>query len=63
MLDIFGALGAFSTLNCIYFVMLLAGILWTAIVLLGGIVSDIDLPNVDIDLPGVDLPGLLPHNR
>ncbi len=48
MLDLFDS---FSTLNCIYFVMLMAGIIWTAIVLLGGAVSSVDIPDMDIDVP------------
>jgi len=49
MLDVFSS---FSTLNCVYFMMLLAGIIWTAIVLIGGAVSGVDVP--DVDVPGVD---------
>lgn len=55
MLDLFSA---FSTLNCIYFFMLAAGIIWTAIVLIGGAASDIDLPDIhlgDVDVSGLDL--------
>jgi membrane protein implicated in regulation of membrane protease activity len=55
MLDFLGALGSFSTLNCVYFFMLLAGVVWTAIVLIGGAIASVDLP--DIDLSGLDLPG------
>ena len=36
MLDLFDA---FSTLNCIYFIMLMTGIIWTAVVLIGGAVG------------------------
>jgi membrane protein implicated in regulation of membrane protease activity len=57
MLDFLSTFSAFSTLNCVYFVLLLAGVLWTAIVLIGGAVASIDLPDVGIDMPAVDLPG------
>lgn len=49
MLDIFSS---FSTLNCVYFIMLMAGIIWTVVVLIGGAVSDVDVP--DVDVPGID---------
>jgi hypothetical protein len=49
MLDVFSS---FSTLNCVYFIMLMAGIIWTVVVLIGGAISDVDVPNVDV--PGVD---------
>jgi membrane protein implicated in regulation of membrane protease activity len=55
MLDFLGALGSFSTLNCVYFFMLSAGVLWTAFVLIGGAIASADLP--DIDVSGLDLPG------
>jgi membrane protein implicated in regulation of membrane protease activity len=54
MLDSFSS---FSTLNCVYFLMLMAGIIWTAIVLIGGAVSSVDVPDIDVDVPAVDLPG------
>jgi membrane protein implicated in regulation of membrane protease activity len=57
MLNFLSAFSAFSTLNCVYFFLLLAGVLWTVIVLIGGVVAGIDLPDVDIDMPAVDLPG------
>ena len=49
MLDVFSS---FSTLNCVYFIMLMAGIIWTVVVLIGGAVSDVDVP--DLDVPGID---------
>jgi hypothetical protein len=49
MLDAFSS---FSTLNCVYFIMLMAGIIWTVVVLIGGAVSGVDVP--DVDVPGVD---------
>jgi membrane protein implicated in regulation of membrane protease activity len=57
MLDFLSVFSAFSTLNCVYFILLLLGVIWTAIVLIGGAVSSIDLPDMDIDVPAVDLPG------
>ena len=54
MLDVFSS---FSTLNCIYFFMLMAGIIWTAVVLIGGAVSSVDLPDIDfgaVDASGID---------
>jgi membrane protein implicated in regulation of membrane protease activity len=55
MLDLFSS---FSTLNCIYFFMLMAGIIWTVVVLIGGAVSSVDLPDIDfgeVDASGIDL--------
>jgi hypothetical protein len=56
-IDLLGALDAFSTLNCVYFILLLAGVIWTVIVLIGGVIAGVDLPNVDVDVPSIDLPG------
>ncbi len=56
MLDLFSS---FSTLNCVYFIMLMAGIIWTAVVLIGGAVASVDIPGVDFDVPSdVDIPGI-----
>lgn len=52
LLDLFGSL---TTLNCLYFIMLMFGIIWTAVVLIGGAVSGVDLPDLDIDMAGADL--------
>jgi membrane protein implicated in regulation of membrane protease activity len=57
MLDFLSAFGSFTTLNCVYFFMLLAGVIWTALVLIGGAVASVDLPDVDLDVPAIDLPG------
>jgi hypothetical protein len=57
MLDLLDAFSALTTLNCVFLFLLLAGVIWTVIVLIGGAVAGVDLPNVDIDVPGVDLPG------
>jgi membrane protein implicated in regulation of membrane protease activity len=59
MLDFLGGFTSFTTLNCVYFFMLLAGVIWTAIVLIGGAIASVDLPDVDIDMPGgVDVPNI-----
>ncbi len=57
MLDLLSAFGSLTTLNCVFFLMLLGGIIWTAIVLIGGVIADIDLPDMDVDVPHIDLPG------
>jgi len=57
MLDFINAFSTLTTLNCVFFLMLMGGILWTAIVLIGGAIAGVDLPDMDIDVPGVDLPG------
>jgi membrane protein implicated in regulation of membrane protease activity len=57
MLDLLNAFSSLTTLNCVFLFLLLAGVIWTVIVLIGGAVAGVDLPNVDIDVPGVDLPG------
>jgi len=57
MLDLLDAFSSLTTLNCVFLFLLLAGVIWTVIVLIGGAVAGVDLPNVDIDVPGVDLPG------
>ena len=57
MLNLIDSLDALSTLNCVYFFLLSIGVVWTAIALLGGALSSVDLPNVDVDVPHIDLPG------
>ena len=57
MLDFLDGFTTFTTLNCVYFFMLLAGVIWTAVVLIGGAIAGVDLPDIDVDVPGVDLPG------
>lgn len=56
MLDLISTLNALSTLNCVYFLLLLIGVLWTAVVLVGGVIASVDLPHMDIDIPHVDVP-------
>jgi membrane protein implicated in regulation of membrane protease activity len=46
MLDFLSAFGSFTTLNCVYFFMLLAGVIWTALVLIGGA----DAPSIDLHI-------------
>ena len=57
MLDFLNTFNTLTTLNCVFFLMLLGGIIWTAIVLVGGAIAGADLPDMDIDVPAVDLPG------
>lgn len=57
MLDFLSSFSTLTTLNCVFFFMLLAGVIWTAIVLIGGAVAGVDLPDVDLDVPAMDLPG------
>jgi membrane protein implicated in regulation of membrane protease activity len=57
MLDFLSSFSSFTTLNCVYFFMLLAGVIWTAIVLIGGAVASVHVPDVDVDVPAMDLPG------
>jgi membrane protein implicated in regulation of membrane protease activity len=57
MLDLLDLFTGLSTINCVYFFFLLAGIMWTAFALIGGALADADLPDVDVDLPHIDLPG------
>jgi membrane protein implicated in regulation of membrane protease activity len=52
MLDVFSS---FSTLNCVYFIMLLAGIIWTSTVLIGGAVGGADAPDIDVSSVDFDL--------
>jgi membrane protein implicated in regulation of membrane protease activity len=58
LFDFLSAFSSFSTLNCVYFFMLMAGVVWTALVLIGGAVAGADLPDVDIDVPAGDVPGV-----
>jgi membrane protein implicated in regulation of membrane protease activity len=46
-----------STINCVYFFLLSAGVLWTAFVLIGGAIAGADMPDLDVDMPSIDLPG------
>lgn len=57
MLGLLDSLGGLSTINCVYFFLLSAGIVWTAFALLGGALAHVDLPDVDVDMPDIDLPG------
>jgi len=55
MLDFLSAFSTLTTLNCVFFFMLMAGIIWTTIVLIGGAVAGVDLPDMDVDIPHIDL--------
>lgn len=46
-----------GTINCVYVALLMVGFLYALMLLIGGGLSNIDLPDVDIDVPHVDLPG------
>lgn len=46
-----------GTINCVYMALLTVGFLYALMILIGGGLSDIDLPDVDIDVPHFDLPG------
>ena len=54
MLDFLNGFTTFTTLNCVYFFMLLAGVIWTAIVLIGGAIASVDLPDIGVDVPNID---------
>ena len=46
-----------GTINCVYMALLTVGFLYALMIVIGGGLSDIDLPDVDIDVPHIDLPG------
>jgi hypothetical protein len=46
-----------SALNCVYFALLGIGVIYAVIILIGGGLSDINLPDVDVDVSGLDLGG------
>ena len=46
-----------GTINCVYMALLTVGFLYALMIVIGGGLSEIDLPDVDIDLPHIDLPG------
>lgn len=47
----------FGLLNCFYFFLLMAGVLYAVFVTITGGMHSFHLPSVDVDLSGVDLPG------
>ena len=44
-------------INCVYMALLTVGFLYALMIVIGGGLSHIDLPDVDIDIPHIDLPG------
>jgi len=46
-----------GTINCVYMALLTIGFLYALMIVIGGGLSDIDLPDIDIDVPHFDLPG------
>jgi len=46
-----------GTVNCVYMALLTVGFLYALMIVIGGGLSNIDLPDVDIDVPHIDLPG------
>jgi len=46
-----------GTVNCVYMALLTVGFLYALMIVIGGGLSHIDLPDVDIDVPHIDLPG------
>jgi membrane protein implicated in regulation of membrane protease activity len=46
-----------GTINCVYVALLTVGFLYALMIVIGGGLSHIDLPDVDIDVPHIDLPG------
>jgi len=46
-----------GTINCVYVALLSVGFLYALMIVIGGGLSNIDLPDVDIDVPHIDLPG------
>ena len=53
-MDLLQGLG---TINCVYMALLTVGFLYALMIVIGGGLSQIDLPDVDIDVPHIDLPG------
>ena len=50
-------LQSLGTINCVYMALLTVGFLYALMIVIGGGLSGIDLPDVDIDVPHIDLPG------
>lgn len=46
-----------GTVNCVYMALLTVGFFYALMLVVGGGLSHIDLPDVDIDVPHIDLPG------
>jgi membrane protein implicated in regulation of membrane protease activity len=54
MMNLLQGLG---TINCVYMALLTVGFLYALMIVIGGGLSHIDLPDVGIDVPHIDLPG------
>jgi len=52
-----GFLQGLGTINCVYMALLTVGFLYALMIVIGGGLSNIDLPDIDIDVPHIDLPG------
>lgn len=50
-------LQSLGTINCVYMALLSVGFLYALMIVIGGGLSQIDLPDVGIDVPHIDLPG------
>lgn len=46
-----------GTINCVYMALLAVGFFYALMIVIGGGLSNIDLPDIDIDVPHIDLPG------
>lgn len=46
-----------GTINCVYMALLTVGFFYALMIVIGGGLSGIDLPDVDIDIPHIDFPG------
>jgi membrane protein implicated in regulation of membrane protease activity len=46
-----------GTINCVYMALLTVGFLYALMIVIGGGLSEIDLPDLDVDVPHIDLPG------
>jgi hypothetical protein len=53
-MDLLQGLG---TINCVYMALLTVGFLYALMIVIGGGLSQIDLPDIGIDVPHIDLPG------
>jgi membrane protein implicated in regulation of membrane protease activity len=47
-----------SALNCVYFACLGIGVIYAIIILIGGGLSDVNIPDVDVDVGGLDMGGV-----
>jgi len=49
---------ALGTLNCVYFSLLVVGVIYAGVILITGSLQEISLPDIDLDLGGVDIGGV-----